>query len=418
MTKSFFPLLFSILLCCFCNKPVGDIPPGGSTTPDDQNTLLLISLDGFHPSYFDLVETPALSGIIKNGVKASALIPVFPSKTFPNHYTQVTGLYPENHGIISNTMYNESTGDWFRIGTGSTAVKESRWYGGEPIWVTAEKQGLKAATYFWPGSEAEIKGVRPSLWKVFNGGTPHTERVLEVLSWLRRPAAERPRFISLYFSTVDQAGHSQGPGSEAVKQAVKEIDLTIDYLLDRIEPSFLEEQLDIIIVSDHGMSQLSRDRVIFLDDYIDLNEVLVVDISPVATLRPDEGEEEKIYRLLHNAHPKLQVFKKSEVPSSYHFNQHPLIPPIIAIADDGWSISSHSIFNDRPNSYTGGNHGYDPVFESMNGIFVASGPSFKSGLDRPALHSIHLYELMCKVLELTPAENDGNLSEVEDVLAD
>ena len=379
-----------------------------------QPTVILISLDGFRYDYFELTETPALDSLIKGGIKAEGLIPVFPSKTFPNHYSQVTGLYPEHHGLIANRMYDTTTQEWFRIGTGSTSVAESRWYQGEPIWVTAELQGKIAATYFWPGSEASIKDTKASYWKVYEHNKPYEDRVNEVLDWLDLPDTERPQFISLYFDAVDGAGHSKGPGSDAVKEAIQRVDKHIGDLLEGLQTRAILDQVHIIVVSDHGMAQLSRDRIIYLDDYIELQTVNVVDYSPIAVMYPHDSKQlEATYLALKDKHPHLHVYKKEEVPAVFHYNEHPLIPPIVCIADPGWSVSNHSYVTGNPFAFTGGTHGYDHRDSSMYGIFIAKGPKLRQGLQVAAFQNVHIYELMCRILELKPAENDGDAAVTE-----
>ena len=410
MASYFMAILVIVsLFSCSGNNNLQPVEPLGPT-------VILISMDGFRYDYLDFVETPAIDALIESGVKATSLIPVFPSKTFPNHYTQVTGLYPEHHGLISNTMYDPEDDTWFTIS--SSAVTESKWYGGEPIWVSAELQGKIAASFFWVGSEAEIKGVRPTYWKPYDGSIPNNERVEQVLEWLDLPKAERPQFISLYMSDIDNAGHGNGPESDAVVAAVKALDAEIKRLTDGLANRKLTDQVDIIIISDHGMSQLSRDKVIFIDDFINLDDVTMVEWSPVSMIIPTEGKEDAIYQSLVDKNEHMRVYKKGELPEYLNFNNNRLIPPIICIADDGWSISSREFFNNRPTAYTGGTHGYDFEETSMHGIFVAAGPHFQENIKGPSFQSIHLYELMCQILELTPAINDGDPAVTANYLKD
>ncbi len=392
-------LTLVVLLSC---SGKNDLQPVEPLEP----TVIIISMDGFRYDYLDLVETPAFDAMIESGVKAESLIPAFPSKTFPNHYSQVTGLYPENHDLISNTIYDPQDETWFRLGT--PAVAESKWYGGEPIWVTAALQNKITASFFWVGTEAKIKGLQPTYWKPFDGSIPNNERVAQVLAWLDLPKAERPQFISLYMSDTDNAGHGGGPGSGVVANAVAEMDLVLKLLMDGLANRKLTNQVDVIIVSDHGMSQLSRDRMIFIDDYINLGDVTMVDWSPVGMIIPNEGKEEAIYEALVDKNDYMRVYRKGELPDYLHYNENRLIPPIICIADDGWSITSKDFFNSRPTAFTGGTHGYDFEEKSMHGIFMAKGPHFKENIIGPPFQNIHLYELMCQILEITPAVNDGD----------
>ncbi len=381
---------------------------------DHQTILLLISIDGFAYDYFDKTETPTLDSLMDVGVKADAFIPVFPSKTFPNHYTQVTGLYPDNHGIISNRMFDADFNQYFTIGTNGT-TGTGKWYQGEPIWVTARNQGLTTATMFWPGSDAEIKGVRPNYYFPYNGAVSPEDRIEQVLNWMQM-GTSRPQLITLYFELVDQVGHLHGPNSLAVESAIRAVDGYLDKLMESITLLGFANQVNVIIVSDHGMAAQSRKQVIFLDDYIDLSMVEVVNWSPVAELIPASGKEVELYNQLQAVHPHLKVYRKAALPKRWHYNHHRRITPIVAVADVGWSIGSREYFESHPKAYKGGTHGYDPLEPSMGGIFIASGPSFQSGVNIGVVEAVHLYELMCNVLGILPAENDGRFDVWDGVL--
>ncbi|TDI92148.1 MAG: alkaline phosphatase family protein [Caldithrix sp.] len=390
---------------------------GCSVLKQDQPTIILISIDGFRWDYPEKAETPNLDFLINSGVRAKSLIPCFPTKTFPNHYTIVTGLYPENHGIIANNMFDPVRNKHFKLSI-SEAIHDSTWWGGEPIWVTAEKQGLKTACYFWPGSETKIKGMLPTYYFNYDGQVPNEERIEQVVKWLDLPLDQRPSLITTYFSTLDNAGHTYGPDSKEVAEAIHYIDSVIGILLNGLKERNLLEKVNVIIVSDHGMAATRADQIIFLDDYIDLNGVDVVDWNPVAAINPRGVEEETIYQRLVNAHPKLKVYKKEEVPERFHFGKHPVTPKIVAIADEGWSISSRPYVDARTGYGDGGNHGFDDQLASMGATFIASGPAFKSGVMVEPFRNIHIYELMAKILDLLPAPNDGSLDSVRVVLRD
>ncbi|MDX1409360.1 MAG: ectonucleotide pyrophosphatase/phosphodiesterase, partial [Saprospiraceae bacterium] len=366
-----------------------------------QEVVLLISIDGFRHDYIDLTETPAFDRLMSDGVRASSLIPVFPSKTFPNHYSIVTGLYPEHHGIVANTMVDTVFGETFRIGAGSPTAQDGKWYGGEPVWVTAETQGKTAATFFWPGSDAEINGVRPTHYRVFDNSIAYEDRVDQVLSWLAMPSGQRPDFISLYFESVDSRGHEQGPASPGTLAEVRNIDRHLGDLLDGIAAAGLSDRVNVLVVSDHGMAQLSRDRVIFLDDYIDPDQDAdIVNWSPVTDFIPARGTDSTFVAALRGAHPHYEVYAKSEIPDDLHYRDHYRISPVIGIADEGWSVTTRSYFDSHPEAFQGGNHGYKPGHQSMHGIFVASGPSFARGLTTPSLQAVDIYALMCHILAL------------------
>jgi predicted AlkP superfamily pyrophosphatase or phosphodiesterase len=375
----------------------------------------LISIDGFRWDYLERAELPNFQRLIKNGVRARAMIPAFPTKTFPNHYTIVTGLYSEHHGIVANTMYDPEFDAKFSM-SNRDAVKDGRWWGGEPLWVTAAKQGQISATLFWPGSEAEILGVRPAYWKVYDDDFPNAARVDTVLAWLDLPAARRPTFLTLYFSNVDHAGHDRGPDSPEVKTAIQDVDALIGRLLAGLENRKIFDRVNMIIVSDHGMTAVTSERVIYLDDYLDLDKANIVDWNPIAAVRPREMNEDEIYQKLAKAHPHLQVYRKGEIPARLHYQNHRRIAPIIGIADDGWKISSRGRRNTREGFYTTGEHGYDNQLVTMRAIFIAHGPAFKSGLVVEPFQNIHIYNLICAFLGLRPAPNDGRIDSVRVML--
>jgi len=379
-------------------------------------TLILVSFDGCRYDYPNLSNTPALDEIEAGGIKADGLKTSFPSKTFPNHLSIVTGLFPENHGIIANRIYDDTTGESYTLGNG--APTQSKWYQGEPIWVTAERQGLKTAPFFWPGSEAEINGYRPTYYRAYDHDLSYEKRVTQILDWLDLSGEKRPQFLSLYFDEPDHSGHVYGPASTQAIAALENVDKQLVDLLNGIKSRQLEDKVNIMVVSDHGMTSLSREKVVFLDDYIDMEDVLIVDNSPVVAIRPDHGKTEAVYQQLKDVHPHMQVYRKEEVPDKYHYNDHKFIQPIIGILDLGWSATTHDYFNSHPNYPGKGTHGFDPDYQDMNAIFYAKGPAFKKGVQLPVIQNIHLYELMCAVLKIDPAPNDGNLGEVKVVLAE
>ena len=408
MLKKSIYFCFIILTISCAKKIENDV----SVINDLGPTVILISLDGFRWDYLSKTDTPNLDILVENGVISESLIPVFPSKTFPNHLSIVTGCYPENHGILSNNMYDQEWDAEYYIGENSDPVKDGRWYDAEPIWVTAEKQGKLTGTYFWPGSEAEINGTRPSYYGVYDGNISREDRVQKILEWIDLPKQSRPVFMTLYFSDVDSWGHNIGPDAIGMNSIIKEIDESIGLLVSGLNKREILDNINIIITSDHGMSGLSRDRVIFLDDYININDVRMVDWSPVAMILPEDDSIVSTYSALYDAHPQMSVFKKEDVPARLHFNNHRRIPPIICIAADGWSISDRDYFDENPYSFTGGTHGYDPINKSMHGIFIASGPELKRGLTIDSFSSIHIYEVIAHILDIDTPENDASFDSI------
>ncbi|MCL4113157.1 UNVERIFIED_CONTAM: hypothetical protein GTU68_065793 [Idotea baltica] len=374
-------------------------------------------MDGFRYDYLDSFPTPNLDRIIRSGVRAEAMIPVFPTKTFPNHYSIVTGLYPENHGIIGNRMYDPRTKAHFKIGAGSLATRESIWFEGEPIWITAKKQGLRTATLFWPGSDAAPPQLKPDFHLYYDNRLSYEDRVKQIINWLELPTDSCPHFMTLYFESPDREGHAFGPFAKQTEDACVKVDHHIGMLLDYFEKQDLLSSTNIVVTSDHGMAELGRERMIFIDDYLNENDFSLVETSPKADIIPTIGKTEMIYGKLLGAHPHLKVYRKGEEPERWHHRNHSRITPLFALADPGWSIAKRSVFEANNKSLRGGAHGYDNRAPAMWAIFLATGPAFKSDVSLPAFENIHVYELLCHLLKIKPATNDGLLSTFEDGLS-
>lgn len=386
-----------------------------STVEKNKPTVLMISLDGFRWDYVDKVPTPNFHRLIDSGVRAKRMLPVFPSKTFPNHYTLVTGLYIEHHGIVSNRMWDPDLKASF-VYKDSVSSQDPRWWGGEPIWVTAEKQGLITATYFWVGSETEIAGKRPTYFKKYDHQKPDSERVDEVLDWLDLPAEKRPSLITLYFALTDDVGHEFGPESDEIKAAIEQVDQTVGRLIDGLEKRGIFEKVDLIIVSDHGMCQVNPENVVFLDDYVDLKKLRPNIESPIFGLWPEKEQVDNVYQKLVSANPHMKVYKKEDMPPEFHYSQHPRIPPIVGMVDEGWSLTTHSFQKKYPRTLLG-THGLDPALPSMGATFIAHGPGFKKGVLVEPFRNIHVYDLIAHLLNIRPASNDGSLDSIRQVLS-
>lgn len=387
------------------------------SAPDSRGPfVVLISFDGFRWDYISRAKVPNLQALASRGVRAEGLIPVFPSKTFPNHYTIVTGLYPENHGIVSNVIADPDFPQRFTMA--SATAKDARWWGGEPLWATAIRQNQRAASMFWPGSEAPIHGIRPTYWRPFDDGVPNAARVKQVLDWLALPPDQRPSFVTLYFSEVDHAGHEHGPDSRQVLEAASHLDAALGQLMSGMRSLNLLDRTSVVVVSDHGMSQLSNNRIIFLDDYLDLSSVDVIEWTPNLSLAPRSGSVDEIYRALKDKHRALAVYKREEMPAHLHYRNNNRIPPIIGLADDGWTVTSHArhLAVSVAGRSEGGAHGYDPQLKSMHGLFVAAGPRIREGMLVPEFENVHIYNFLCEILGLTPAKNDGDPAVLRNVL--
>jgi len=394
----------------------------GSSQERRKPTLILISIDAFRFDYLAKYQPPNLTALAREGVQAKWMTPSFPALTFPNHYTIATGLYPEDHGIVANDIYDPDFKAIFS-GTDKAAVQDSRWWGGEPIWVTAEKQGERAACYFFPGSEAEILGVRPSFWKPYDENTPNSKRVDTALSWLDLPAPQRPSFLALYFSDVDTAGHHFSPSSSELKRAIEEVDNSIGRLIKGLKRRGIYDQTNIIIVSDHGMAEVRPNDVVLLDQYFQTKRTeKVIWGQELTQIFPKAGESAVIEQELSNGKMKhAQCYLKQQIPARFRYQNNRRIAPIICLANEGWRIFEHRKYLDElqggkiPRHLIGA-HGYDNALPSMRATFIAHGPAFKSGIVVEPFDNVDVYNIMTDVLGLKAARNDGNLSTTRSML--
>jgi len=408
-------VLFLMLLLSACATV-----PAPATAPNaaEPQTVLLISIDGFRWDYLNRGVTPVLSGLAQQGVRATAMRPSFPSVTFPNHYTIVTGLRPDHHGIVNNYMTDEAIpGAVFKLSDRQVLADPRWWNEGEPIWVTAENAGLKTATLFWPGSETEIRGKRPSEWLPFDDKMPYPDRVDRVLGWLEKPAAARPRFVTLYFQSVDGQGHKFGPDSAEVNAALGDVDSALGRLVDGLRARKLDGSVDLIVVSDHGMAATAPERAIDLDKVIDPKSVRVDWLARAFVgLAAMPGQDSTVEKKLLKRHDHFECWRKEKIPTRFHFGAHHRIPPVFCLADSGWILVSTA----RPDTYpmSGGTHGYDNEAPDMGGLFVASGPSFRKGVTLPAFDNVDVHPLMLRMLGLPPMASDGDSSVLKSALAD
>jgi len=387
-------------------------PPGQKQTP---NQVLLISFDGFRYDYLDFVDTPNFDSLVAEGVTSKGLISVFPTKTFPNHYSIVTGLYPENTGLVGNTMYDPQFDQWYRL-SDREAVEDPRWYGGEPIWNTAEKQGLRAGTMFWVGSEAPIQNMRPSYWKIYDESMVEEARIDTVVKWMSYPNERAVDFATLYFELVDAAGHDYGLQSDSLRAAIRKADQLLGYLKQRLKEAGAWDSTNIIIVSDHGMVDLSADKTIMLDSLIDMEDVERISWNPATMIQPKEGKTEEMHQALKTNENHYRVYHKEDLPERYHLKNHRRVPDLVVIADPGYTLLNESYKDRFLKNLPAATHGYDNQEKVMHAFFAAHGPAFKSGQMVSSLQNIHIYELMSHLLGVEPAPNDGSLDSVRTIL--
>jgi predicted AlkP superfamily pyrophosphatase or phosphodiesterase len=388
----------------FAQRAGGDAPAAPLT--------VLVSFDGWRWDYDTKAPAPALRALMARGVRAEGLIPAYPSKTVPNHYSIVTGLYPGHHGMIANVIRDPGTGLVFRR-TDRAEVANAMWWGGEPIWNAAQRQGLIAATMFWPGSEAPVGGMRPRYWREFDETVPAAARVDQVLEWLDRPTAERPSLVTLYLDEVDRMGHWYGPDSTQVRDAIVRADAQLGRLVEALAARGQLDRTNLVVVSDHGMAPTTQRQTIFVDDYQSLNDIEIADINPTLGVIPKPERVEAVYQTLANAHPRLTMDRAAETPESWHLRGQARVPPITGVADEGWVVMRRADFADYwHRSPTGGQHGYDPDVKNMRGLFVAAGPAFKAGAVVPAMENVNVYRAVALALGIEPRDTDADPAEV------
>jgi predicted AlkP superfamily pyrophosphatase or phosphodiesterase len=394
-------LLLAGLLVTSCSTP--------APRPASAELLILISIDGFRWDYLQKYDAPVLKKLAAEGVHATRMTPSFPSKTFPNHYTLVTGLRPEHHGIVGNWFYDPVIGETFGMSKPESNHDPRWWAEGEPVWVTAEKQGVRSACYFWPGSETENHGRRPAFYKAFDSKVPPAARVDGLFAWLDLPIDQRPRLCTLYFEMVDYAGHKFGPDAPETAAAVLEADKAVGRLLDGLAARGLRDKVNLVIVSDHGMSPCGPDKVIFLEDLMDVSQVQVDSTGPCGGVRPLKGSAADLVASIRAKKPAhLQVYLREEVPARLHYRANDRISPVVLIADDHWNFESKIGWPKRASTYNIGSHGWDPATPNMGALFIASGPVFQRGVELPDVDNVNVYNLLCAALGVKPAANDGD----------
>lgn len=386
---------------------------------DRAPVTILVSIDGFRAEYLDRGITPNLSALAAKGVTAP-MRPSFPSKTFPNHWALVTGLVPDRTGIVANRMEDpRRPGEVFTMATDDPFW----WDEARPVWVAAEEAGILTATMFWPGSNvawggkrvgtygAVDGGVRPHDWQQFNQAVNARQRIDAILDWLRRPADSRPAFLTLYFDTVDTAGHEYGPDDSRTNDAIADVDTSIGKLVAGLEG--LGQSANLVIVADHGMAAISSTRLIVLDKLADPADFRVNESGPYAALVPTEGHEQDLARALLVPHDHMRCWRKADIPARFHYGRNPRVPPFLCLADVGWMIVPTT--PDTP--VTGGAHGYDNAAPEMAALFVASGPAFVHGRKLTAFDNVDIEPLLRRLLGLPfQPDIDGSIVPLRDAL--
>ena len=365
---------------------------------------ILIGVDGARPDYLTPTIAPNLSALAAGGVSAS-MQPSFPTKTFPNFWTIATGVRPDKSGIVGNKMEDpRRPGEQFTM----ESTDPFWWNAARPIWIAAEQAGIRSATMFWPGSEVAwggsgkpdhgvyAGGAFASDWQAFNPAINAGQRVDAVVDWLRRPAATRPRFVTLYFDDVDVAGHDHGPGAPETDAAMHAVDAQIGRL--QRELAALGQPANLIVVADHGMAAIDTSRVIPFDRIAPAGSYRLIETGPYAAIEPLPGQEGALATALSHPHPHMQCWPKAAIPARLRYGTNPRVASFLCLADIGWTIAPTT--PTRP--VKGGAHGYDDAAPDMQALFVAGGPAFRSGVKLPPFRNTAIHPLLRQVLGIAP----------------
>ena len=405
-----------------CNKKI--LSSAYSTTNSNSKAaqqkpyLILISLDGFRWDYVDKYHPPNLSAFINNGVKSESLIPSFPTKTFPNHYTIATGLYPDKHGILGNIFYDYKKDTIFNKRNKGMA-EDGSFFGGSPIWLEANKENIVTASYFFVGSEADIQGIRPTYYYKYDGSVENEARVNQALKWLNLSEKKRPHLITLYFSDMDNTGHRFGTNNDIeLKNALFQLDKNLGDLFEGVSATGLP--VNIIIVSDHGMIDQSTANLIPTESIENDALFLTIDNGSIVNVHPKKDIDiDSVFQYLRQKEDNFKVYKIENTPGFEYSPKNKNWGEIQLIPDFGYYFyNQRSKASLLKNAITTiGIHGYDSKYKEMHGIFYANGPAFKEGYEAPSIKNIHIYPLMCKILGLEiPESIDGDINQIKSVL--
>jgi alkaline phosphatase D len=372
--------------------------------------VVMLSLDGFRWDYPEYIETPNLDYIAKKGVKAEYLRASFPTKTFPNHYSMATGLYPDHHGIVLNSFYAPKLDDYYTL-MDRSKVEDARFYDGEPIWVTAEKQGVTTASFYWVGSEAPIKGIQPTYWKEYDHSFPFEQRIDTVIAWLQLPEEKRPNLITFYMDEPDGVGHKYGPESQELINTVIYLDSLVGIFINKVEELPNADEINIIVTSDHGMGDINDDRIVRLEEHLkDYWFKEIQGYNPNFIFQVKEDYLDSI-QIAFESIEHVQVWESSKVPERFHYGSNPRTLDYVMVADSSWSIVW-----EKDKHVGKGAHGYDNMNTDMHAIFYAKGPEFKRNYEQPPFNNIDIYPLIASILDLEPAPVDGKLENVSGML--
>ncbi|KAM4695279.1 ectonucleotide pyrophosphatase/phosphodiesterase family member 5 [Discoglossus pictus] len=368
--------------------------------------VLLVSFDGFRWDYVNKFPAPNFKTFIESGSYVKKVTNIFTTKTYPNHYTLVTGLYAENHGMVANEMFDPILNKTFSMYS-FDVYDPQFWEGAVPIWVSNQREGHSSGAAMWPGASIKISNISASLF-MSNNSLTIENRIDQLIEWFNNNTIN---LGLLYWEEPDSTGHLLGPDNPLMEKVIGKVDRTLGYLLEQLKRAGLLSSLNVIFASDHGMTQCSPKMIIELDNYIDRKLYKIIDHSPVLAIIPEQDKTEQVYQALLHAHPNMTVYKKEDIPDRFHYKHNVRIQPIIIIADVGWQI-----LQKKSDTFLWGDHGYDNQHPDMQSLLIASGPAFKKNYTREAMNSTEVYSLMCHLLGIAPLPNNGSLNNVLDLL--
>jgi predicted AlkP superfamily pyrophosphatase or phosphodiesterase len=405
------PFLLLVLLLAGCLHTAPAPPP--SRTP-----VILISIDGFRADYLKRGLTPVMSRLAAEGAWAvDGMRPSYPSLTYPNHYVLVTGKRPDRNGVVNNIMEDPAIPGVLFTMSNRPAVQDGRWWDqAEPIWITAERAGVHTAPTYWPGSEAEIRGLRPRRWTPFDQSRPSNARVDDLLAQFDASAPQRPGFATLYFDAVDTQGHHTGPDSPELNRVLGEVDAAIGRLVEGLKARGLYDRVNLVLVADHGMAPMDTALRVIADDWVSPEIARLVNAGEAVGFEPRPGHEAEAEARLLAPHRGGQCWRKAEVPARFHYGRNPRVPAIVCLADLGGYVISREAEARRTGALDRGAHGYDPEAIEMRALFVAHGPGVKAGVRIAPFDNVSVYPFLAHLLELTAEPGDGKLSDLKAAL--
>ncbi len=393
-----------LLSLCACSAPSSrPAPPVAAEAPVP---LLLVSIDGLRADALGRGDTPHLDRLAAGGVRAQWMRPSYPVLTFPNHFTLVTGLRPDHHGVVHNAMKDPVLGR-FAVAD-AAAARDPAWWQAQPLWTTATRAGIVTGVWAWPGAAAAIDGVVPRYFHAFDASVPLQPRIDAVAAWLAAPGAARAHFAAVYLEQVDQAGHAAGPSADATRAAIRAVDAALGALLARLDAAGIA--VDVVVVSDHGMAEVPEGHYLAVEEMAAMDEAEVTSVGQVIGLVPRAGHEAAVTARLAGRHAQYECWRRQDIPARLHYGTHPRVPPLVCQMDEGWNALPQAWLERRAadGRHDRGAHGYDPDAPSMRAVFIAHGPSFRAGAVLPPFDNVDVYPLLARRLGLAPQPNDGD----------